>query len=319
MQFAVPHHLPQLLPGPGALGFVLDLLDEAGERVAVGGAVEEHAGAGQVVTAGASGFLVVALQGLGQVVVHDQPHVRLVDAHAEGDGGRDDPDLVANEAILGRSTNGRFEASVVGQCLYALVGKVGRQVLGVLAGEAVDDGRSVRVLTQQLQQRLERPSLGPNGVRQILTVEARNEPPCIRYRQLLHDVVPHLRGGRGGEGHDRRVGKAFAQDPQVAVVGAEVVAPLGNAVSLINGDLADPDRPEKVAEAGHGQSLRGDVEDLQAARPGFGESFAGFARRHRAVDEGRRNPVGAQGVHLVLHQGDQGGNDQRQTVQTQGG
>jgi hypothetical protein len=62
-----------------------------------------HPGLGrQAVAAGAAGFLVVALDRLGQVEVGDEAHVGLVDAHAEGDR-RDHHDAVlAQEAALVR-------------------------------------------------------------------------------------------------------------------------------------------------------------------------------------------------------------------------
>ncbi len=66
----------------------------------VAGAEEQHAFAGQAVAAGAAGFLVVALDVFGQIVMDDEADVGLVDAHAEGDGGADDAHFVAQEKFL---------------------------------------------------------------------------------------------------------------------------------------------------------------------------------------------------------------------------
>ena len=55
---------------------------------------------GQAVAAGAAGFLVIALDALGQIEVRDEAHVGLVDAHAEGDGGDHHDALLAQEALL---------------------------------------------------------------------------------------------------------------------------------------------------------------------------------------------------------------------------
>lgn len=49
---------------------------------------------------GRGAHLVVAFKGFGQRVVDDEAHVRLVDAHAEGNGGRNDLDLVGGPVLL---------------------------------------------------------------------------------------------------------------------------------------------------------------------------------------------------------------------------
>ena len=46
------------------------------------------------VTASSSGFLIVALKALWNVIVDDKAHVGLVDSHAEGNGGHDDVNLL---------------------------------------------------------------------------------------------------------------------------------------------------------------------------------------------------------------------------------
>ena len=62
--------------------------------------VEEDGPAGPAVAAGAADLLVVALEAAGQRGVDDRAHVRLVDAHAERDGGDDHLEPSAEEAGL---------------------------------------------------------------------------------------------------------------------------------------------------------------------------------------------------------------------------
>ena len=62
--------------------------------------VEQHAAGILTVASGAAGLLQVVLQGAGDVGVNDQPHVGFVDAHAEGVGGDDGPDVAPYEALL---------------------------------------------------------------------------------------------------------------------------------------------------------------------------------------------------------------------------
>ena len=89
-------------------------LDEAAHDGGVAEAEEQQGLGRQAVAAGAAGLLVVALDGLGQVVVDDEAHVALVDAHAEGDGGDDDVHLVAREGVLDAPPLVRRQAGVVG-------------------------------------------------------------------------------------------------------------------------------------------------------------------------------------------------------------
>ena len=92
------HHL-QLLAGD-ALFVAGFFVDERGLFHHVAGAEKQQAFARQSVASGASGFLIVALHVLRQIVVQDKAHVRLIDAHAEGDGRADDVDFIAQEKLL---------------------------------------------------------------------------------------------------------------------------------------------------------------------------------------------------------------------------
>ena len=95
------HHLVELGARAGALGRGRLLLDEAGLLDRVAGVEEQQALARQAVAPGAPGLLVVALEVLGQIVVDDEAHVGLVDAHAEGHRRADHAHLVAHERLLG--------------------------------------------------------------------------------------------------------------------------------------------------------------------------------------------------------------------------
>ncbi len=79
----VMHHLLQLL----ARDFLFH----------VAGAEQQQGLAGQPIASGAAGFLVIALNVFRQVVVDDEAHVGLVDAHAEGNRRAHHPDIVAQK------------------------------------------------------------------------------------------------------------------------------------------------------------------------------------------------------------------------------
>ena len=71
-------------------------------------------------------------------------------------------------------------------------------------------------------------------IAQVFAMEAGDVEMRIAHLQLLQNVVPHLPRRAGGEGRNRKLGKARAQSAELAVVGPELVAPLGNAMRLID-------------------------------------------------------------------------------------
>ena len=76
------------------------LLEHQAPLHEVGGRVDQHALGLEAVAPRASGLLLVVLERSRRAGVHDEPHVRSVDAHAEGDGGDDDVDAFAEERVL---------------------------------------------------------------------------------------------------------------------------------------------------------------------------------------------------------------------------
>lgn len=60
-----------------------------------------------------SGFLVVVLDGLAECGVDDEAHFRLVDSHAERDGGHYDLNLVLTPALLNQRAVICFHLAVV--------------------------------------------------------------------------------------------------------------------------------------------------------------------------------------------------------------
>src|SRR5882724_10967388 len=106
-RLGITQHLTQLL-ARNAL-FILEslariridlLLNQEFRRADIGGAEIKSAARGIPVTSGAAGFLIVAFQSFRQIVMHDPPHIGLVDTHPKGDGCDDHLDIVANEGFL---------------------------------------------------------------------------------------------------------------------------------------------------------------------------------------------------------------------------
>ena len=89
--------LPQKALGFFAFLRILYLTDEMALLRRIACAEEERTIASEAVAAGTPGFLVIAFDVLGEIVVHDVAHVRLVDTHAEGNRRAHNADLIVNE------------------------------------------------------------------------------------------------------------------------------------------------------------------------------------------------------------------------------
>ena len=80
--------------------------------------------------------------------------------------------------------------------------------------------------------------------------------------KLGDDVVLHGGRGGGGEGDDGRGAKRGQVLAEHAVVGAEVVAPLRDAVGFVDGDQGRLALGQHLREAGNAEALGSDEEKL---------------------------------------------------------
>ena len=90
-------------------------------------------------------------------------------------------------------------------------------------------------------------------------------------------------------------------------------------MGFVDGDEAQVQGLQEAAEAGHTDPFRGHIEQAHLAGLGLALGGGGGAAVQAAVDEGGGDAVGAQGVHLVLHQGDEGRYHQGQAAHSEGG
>ena len=118
-------------------------------------------------------------------------HVRLVDAHAEGDRGDDDLRTIFDERVLIGLAHFVGQAGVIGQGLVARRLQVGAQLFDVGAANAIDEARVVRVAVDHFATCRLR-SL--RGCTRYTRFGRSNEPIRISrfpQMQLAHDVVAH--------------------------------------------------------------------------------------------------------------------------------
>ncbi len=131
--------------------------------------------------------------------------------------------------------------------------------------------------------------------RQVRAVEAGDD----RVRRLDAESRRNVgddrrRGGRGERQH--ALGAEFARPlGQLQVVGAEVVAPLGDAVRLVDGEERDPRARELREEALVVEALRRHVEQLSEPPRGAARRSRAARRREARVEPCRLDPASAAG------------------------
>ncbi len=133
-------------------------------------------------------------------------------------------------------------------------------------------------------------------------------------RELREDVALHNRGGGGGERQHRGGTQQVQVLAEHAVVGAEVVAPLRDAVGLVDGDERWLALAEHLRETGNTQPLGRDEEKLQAAVEVVNASLARGLAIEPGVDAGDAEAACAELGRLVLHERDQRADDQRRAA-----
>ena len=296
-----------LLAGPVLLG---GLHDDRLQRHHVPAGVQQHALRRQTVAAGPAGLLLVVLDGLRHRRVQDDAHVRPIDPHAECDGRHDQRRLVLREEVLRPLAVVRLHAGVVADRRVALTGEHPGQRIDVLAAQAVNDPGLPLVAVEDFAHLPAhvQPRQHPEG--EVRPVEVADEYVRVAQVKLLEDVRADLLGGGGGVGVDGGAGEQLAEPAELAVLGAKVVPPLADAVGLVHGDRTHPARGvEEPDEAVQGESLRGDEHQRRLAGEQRGGGVVALGGRLGAVEADGVDADAAEAIDLVLHQGDERGDD----------
>ena len=306
------HHVELVLLHLQLLG-VLDVVEQATYPAYVGGIIEQQRLGRGAVPPGPTRLLVVGLDILGHVIVHHEAHVGFVDPHAERHRRHHYLDIILEEVFLGALTLLERQTGMVGCRLAAVAYQALGHLLHPVAAGAVDDA-AVALLTldvaQQLFCRLE---LLHQAVADIGSVETGGMDEGILQFEAMQDIAPGRLVGGGGEGHHGHLGEPLLEPAQGRILGAKIMTPLGDAVGLVDGKQAEGLLGQPVHEFVLQQPLGGDIDNLDLAPAHGGKMLDQLLPAQGRVDVGRRHPVGPQGVDLILHQGDEGGDHHPQT------
>ena len=297
--------------------------EEGVENFLIFGHIVENAVRLFPVSAGAPDFLPVALQVLCQIEMNDVADVLLVDSHAEGVGGDHDFLLPGHEGLEAGLFFLLRKFGVVADGGPALLHQPVTDFVDIFHSGTVDDAGLIQPVTQISVQPLELFPFGGAGLdrqAQILPPVSRVDAEGIFQIEDFHHILLHMGGGGGGKGGDDR--PLFHQtdelgDPQI--VRAEIIAPEGNAVGLVHHQKTDIQSSGKADEGRGDQPLRRNIEQTVSAGVRVQHDFPASLGGDGTVQAGSRNALCPQLLYLILHQGDQGRDDQRDPPEFHGG
>src|SRR5262245_7936990 len=143
-----------------------------------------------------------------------------------------------------------------------------RKGIDFTARLAVDDAGLTAVAAEDVGQLLLQDAAREHAIDQIRSIERPNELHRLTKSELPNDVAAYALGCRRRKGVKADVRPPFAQLGELPVLRAEVVAPLADAMRLIDRDEADrppADETRKTVTALAHETLGCDVQQTMAA------------------------------------------------------
>ncbi len=327
LQEEAPLVLEHRRVGRGAV--LASVLDQPAAERQVARAHEQEPDGVLPVASRAADLLVVGLDRPGRAQVHDGADVGPVDAHPEGVGAGDDLQSALGEVALDAVAGGAGEPGVIGGGAPAPGRQALRLRLGALARRRVHDGPAAPGARrrQRLGQRRVHQAGALAGAAGLAGAQGEVRPGEAvhdlgrvgRQAEARHDLVTHhrRRGRRAGQ-HARRA-QVGEERADLEVLRAEVVAPLADAVRLVDRDQRAGERGERLPEPGRDQPLGRHVDEPDRAARDLPEPAAQLARLERGGQEGGGHAARRQRLHLIVHERDERRDDERRAGEEAGG
>ena len=209
------------------------------------------------------------------------------------------------------------EAGVVRRRAHARLDEPGRERVHLTARQTVDDAGLPAMTREDVLDLALEIRAREHAIHEVRPVERSDQLDRRAQAELRHDVAPDAAGGRCRERVEARVRPAVAQRRELAVLGPEVMAPLADAVRLVDGHesrRAAAEEREKSVAALADEPLGRNVDQAVPSVADAGSDRRAFLGRERAVEPGRVDAVGDERVDLIFHQRDERRHDERQTV-----
>ena len=170
------------------------------------------------------------------------------------------------------------EARVVWLCRDSRVLQMLGDALCCIAACTVHNAAFLRMAAGEGKRLLQRLGLGEDTVGEVGPVEAGNVAMRVTQPENLHDVLTNTFRGGGGEGHQGQMGKEGAKLRKLAVLWAEVVAPVADAMGFVNGNEDGVPCPYVAQEAREHEPLWRNVEEAVLAIVEVSQAGAGLVR-----------------------------------------
>ena len=156
-------------------------------------------------------------------------------------------------------------------------------------------------------------SLRYDSIRQIRTIKGTDRHLRGTQLQLVEDIASDPLGGRRRQRHDRSLGKVFSKLQQLAVLGPEVVPPLRYAVGFVDGDHPHVVALEKFREIFLQSPFGGSEKNAYFLLTQLVCQRSLLLVAHVRLPSRSGYSHLAKTIDLVLHQRNQGADDDRAT------
>ena len=187
------------------------------------------------VAPGTACFLEISLDTAGAVYMSDEAHIGLVDTHAESISGHHDAHLILLPlflpAILLYIVKTCMKVCGAESCLVKHLGifLCPSPTAGIDNGSAIDTAKDMNKLGCFVAH----PS---DDIGEVLTLEAHAEHPAFTKEQALLDIIDNLWCGSSCKSEDWHVRQVFPDIGNSQISRSEVIAPLADAMGLIDTD-----------------------------------------------------------------------------------
>lgn len=304
--------------GLGLRGVAISEVGEGAEIVLAG---QEFAVGRFSVAPGPANFLGVVFERFGEIEMVDRANVGFVDAHPEGDGGANHGDRAGHEGVLDFRARFGAKSGVVGSGEDVVFFEEGSERFRAVLEGGVDDGGLSGRCLKFFEEVGSAFVVGERGDGEIEVGAIEGELVVVGGLdvKITADIAGDLRGGGGGEAENAGDLEFGGEAGELEVVGAKVVAPFGNAVGFVDGEEGELGLGEAGAEFLVGEAFGGDVEEFEGVAFEFLVEGEGFLGGESGIEPGRRNVLGEEGVDLVFHEGDEGGDDEGEAIEEEGG
>lgn len=213
-------------PGPWRAKWGMPPVQERPVNAPVGG-IEEGDTVGELsVPAGSACLLIIVLEGTRKLIMHDQPDIGSVDAHAESVRRDHQRTVILHEILLYPVPLRRRKASVIGLRPTSHAGDSSADSFHPAPGSRIDEAGAglARDQFKELAFLVCVAPSGHHGPEEVAPIEASHHLEGIRHPKACANVGAYGRSGGRGKRHDRGR-QPPTHSPQIPIGRPKIVSP----------------------------------------------------------------------------------------------